>query len=430
MTSLLERDSMYVWHPFTQHQTSGPPLGVIKASGSVLHLHDGTTLIDSISSWWTSLFGHGHPKIIESIQKQASILDHVIYAGCTHEPAVSTAEQLIDYTGLEGGKVFFSDNGSTAVEVALKATTQYWQNCGQETRTEFITFANAYHGDTIGAMSAGDPGDFGRPFQKLLFPTHRAELPLVDDQPDEVERKQNDLETLFAKLDGRLAGIIIEPMVQGAGGMQMTHPETLETLIRKTREYGGLVIADEVMTGFGRTGKLFAHQHQAELPDIMCLAKGLTGGTLPLATTVFRSGLFEAFLDDRKERAFLHGHSFTANPIACAAAQASLKLMKTDEFSNALERIGQGTRVRLRALEGHRNVRSIRQLGTIGAVELDGGHGYFASNGLDIPAVGRKHGVLLRPLGNVIYSMPPLSTTEPQLKQMYDAIEDCLEKWS
>lgn len=430
MTALIERDAKVVWHPFTQHQTAGAPLPVASAQGSLLKLSDGTELIDAISSWWTSLFGHGNPTIVEAIQRQAATLDHVIYAGCTHEPAVATAEKLIEFSHFENGKVFFSDNGSTAVEVALKATTQYWQNVDEPERTEFITFSNAYHGDTIGAMSAGDPGDFGRPFKKLLFPTHRANLPLIDDDPEVSQKSFSDLHTLFETLGDRLAGVIIEPMVQGAGGMQMTSPETLTTLIELTHKYGGLVIADEVMTGFGRTGKLFAHQHQSLRPDIFCVAKGLTGGTLPLAATVFRDGLFEAFLDPRKERAFLHGHSFTANPIACAAARASLSLMSEPSFAADLERIESKTSELLSKLAGHPNVSQSRQLGTIGAIKLAGEGGYFAGNKLDIPALARSEGVLLRPLGNVLYAMPPLSTTDDQLEKIYSVIELCLHKWS
>ena len=287
MTTLIERDAKVVWHPFTQHQTAGAPLPVASAQGSLLKLSDGTELIDAISSWWTSLLDMATRQSSRPSKRQAATLDHVIYAGCTHEPAVATAEKLIEFSHFKNGKVFFSDNGSTAVEVALKATTQYWQNVDEPERTEFITFSNAYHGDTIGAMSAGDPGDFGRPFKKLLFPTHRANLPLIDDDPEVSQKSFSDLHTLFETLGDRLAGVIIEPMVQGAGGMQMTSPETLTTLIELTHKYGGLVIADEVMTGFGRTGKLFAHQHQSLRPDIFCVAKGLTGGTLPLAATVF-----------------------------------------------------------------------------------------------------------------------------------------------
>lgn len=430
MKDLLARDAEFVWHPFTQHQTAGTPLPIESAKDSLLHLSDGTTLIDAISSWWTSLFGHGRTELIEAIRHQAQTLDHVIYAGCTHHPAVDTAEKLIEFSQFQNGKVFFSDNGSTAVEVALKATTQYWQNLGHPERREFITFANAYHGDTIGAMSAGDPGDFGRPFKELLFHTHRIELPLIHDEQEVVEEKLKKLHTCFERLDKRLAGIIVEPMVQGAGGMQMTSPETLSTLIALTHRFGGLVIADEVMTGFGRTGKLFGHHHQEQKPDILCVAKGLTGGTLPLAATIFRHGIFEAFLDSKKEKAFLHGHSFTANPIACAAANASLSLMKTPEFEADLARIEGTTRTLLDNLKGHRNSAEQRHLGTIGAIKLAGGGGYFAGNKLDVPATARQGGVLLRPLGNVLYTMPPLSTTDEQLQVIYGVIEDCLDKWS
>lgn len=430
MSTLLERDAKYVWHPFTQHQTASTPLPVERASGSLLYLADGSTLIDAISSWWTSLFGHGKPEIIDAIRKQAEELDHVIYAGCTHSPAVDTAEKLIQLSKFQNGKVFFSDNGSTAVEVALKATTQYWQNVGQPERREFITFANAYHGDTIGAMSAGDPGDFGRPFKDLLFQTHRAELPLIHDPEEEIERKREALRKLFRHLGNRLAGIIIEPMVQGAGGMQMTSAKTLSEVISLTHEHGGLVIADEVMTGFGRTGKLFGHQHQDEKPDILCVAKGLTGGTLPLAATIFRDGLFEAFLDPKKERAFLHGHSFTANPIACAAARASLSLMCEEPFQNDLARIQSHTSKLLENLRGHKNLAEARQLGTIGALKMAGDGGYFAGPKVDLPGLAKDHGVLLRPLGNIVYTMPPLSTSNEQLEMIYGVIETCLDKWS
>jgi adenosylmethionine-8-amino-7-oxononanoate aminotransferase len=279
-------------------------------------------------------------------------------------------------------------------------------------------------------MSAGDPGDFGRPFKDLLFQTHRAELPLIHDPEEEIERKREALRKLFRHLGNRLAGIIIEPMVQGAGGMQMTSAKTLSEVISLTHEHGGLVIADEVMTGFGRTGKLFGHQHQDEKPDILCVAKGLTGGTLPLAATIFRDGLFEAFLDPKKERAFLHGHSFTANPIACAAARASLSLMCEEPFQNDLARIQSQTSKLLENLRGHKNLAEARQLGTIGALKMAGDGGYFAGPKVDLPRLAKDHGVLLRPLGNIVYTMPPLSTSNEQLEMIYGVIETCLDKWS
>lgn len=426
--SLLDRDNKFVWHPFTQHQTATTPLPVAKGKDSVLTLDDGTEIIDAISSWWTSLFGHGKKEIVEAIKNQASTLDHVIYAGCTHDPAVSVAEKLIKITGLKGGKTFFSDNGSTAVEVGLKAVTQYWQNMDQSNRSEFITFTNAYHGDTIGAMSAGDPGDFGRPFEKLLFGTHRVPVPLISDSPEVQNKKALEVLQAFSRVGNNLAGIIIEPMCQGAGGMQMTSPETLSKIIALTHSNGGLVILDEVMTGFGRTGKLFAHQHQRLKPDVICLAKGLTGGTLPLSATVFRKGIFEAFLDPAKERAFLHGHSFTANPIACAAANASLTLMESPEFHQELSRISDKTSQCLKAIEKNDRVKSTRQMGTIGVVEMHGSGGYFAAAKKDLTQEAIKHGVLLRPLGSVLYAMPPLSTTNEQLEKIYEVLELCMNE--
>ncbi|HAN32555.1 MAG TPA: adenosylmethionine--8-amino-7-oxononanoate transaminase [Myxococcales bacterium] len=429
-SSLSSRDAKVVWHPFTQHQTAATPLAVRSAKGAELVLDDGRVVIDAISSWWTSLHGHGHPEIVAAIAEQAKTLDHVIYAGCTHEPAVEVAEGLISVTGLTGGRVFFSDNGSTAVEVALKACIQHWQNVGQSERCEFITLQDAYHGDTVGAMSAGDPGDFGRPFKKLLFPTHRVDLPTLHDPPEQSARKRALIAEKIVELGPRLAAVIFEPMVQGAGGMRMTTPETLTWLVRAVRAAGGWVIADEVMTGFGRTGRLFAWQHQSEAPDVICCAKGLTGGTLPLSATVFRKGIFEAFLGPNKETAFLHGHSFTANPIACAAACASLQIIQRPDFAQQLARVEALTKAQIERLRSHRSVKRTRQAGTIGVIELVGGAGYFAAQQADLGAVAISHGVLLRPLGALLYTMPPLAVTEEQIEHIYLAVEACLDEWA
>ncbi len=410
--SLADRDRAVVWHPFTQAATADPPLAVVSAAGAWLQLADGTRVFDAISSWWTCLHGHSHPRIVAAIAAQAARLDHVLFAGCTHPGAVALAEQLVQRAPPGLTRVFYSDDGSTAVEVALKMAVQCHAQRGQPQRTRFLALESGYHGDTFGAMSVGDPADFAGPFAPLLWPVTRVAVPTVDGDPLQSAR---DLTAALAALDAQLAAcgdtvaaVIVEPLVQGAGGMRLYPPAFLQALAQRVRAHGGLVIADEVMTGFGRTGALFACEHAALAPDLLCLAKGLTGGTLPLAATLATTDIYEAFLGPDARRALLHGHSFTANPIACAAALASLAALDEDGLlakARALHALYARILPPLQALP---QVRAVRWLGGIGVLELHGGGYHDAHQSRQIRDFCLNQGVLIRPLGPVLYTLPPL----------------------
>ena len=424
---LLERDKKYTWHPFTQEKTAPAPLPVVKAKDVWLELDDGHRLVDAISSWWTNVHGHAHPLIASAIAEQAQTLDHVLFAGCTHPGAVDVAEELVRITPEGLNRAFFSDNGSTAVEVALKMTFQYWQNRGQPERTQFIALEHAYHGDTIGAMSAGDPDDFGGPFKQLFFPVDRFAAPRVEDGQAGVDAALAALDALLDKHDATLGAIIIEPMVQGAGGMIMSPPAFLKGLAQRARSRGILLIADEVMTGFGRTGKLFAVEHADVTPDIMCVAKGLTGGILPLAVTLATDEIYEAFFSDDTRKAFLHGHSFTANPIACAAARASLQVFREEPVLERIAKLEEVYRARLPKLAEHPKVKHTRWLGSIGVVELSAEGGYYNQVGNRVREAFHAKGYLVRPLGTVIYTLPPYVLAPAQLHALFDELEIILD---
>lgn len=399
MSNLVERDARVLWHPYTQHGIERDPLPVVRAKGAWLELADGTRVLDAISSWWACLHGHSHPHIVEAIARQARELDHVLFAGATHEPAVRLAEELLALAPAGLTRVFYSDDGSTAVEVALKMVAQGWAQRGEPARTVFVALEGAYHGDTFGAMSAGDPEPFFRAFAPFLFSVRR------------VPPRATALEAALEELGARAAGVIVEPLVQGAAGMRMHGAEFLQAARAACTRAGVPLIADEVLTGFGRTGSLFACQRARIAPDLLCLGKGLTGGTLPLAATLAREELFEAFLHHERARFFPHGHTFTANPIACAAALASLELCRRDDVPAKLERIGARIEHALSPLRERANVLELRRLGGIVALELavppGDAPGYLANLGLALRRRALEHGVLLRPLGNVLYALPP-----------------------
>jgi adenosylmethionine-8-amino-7-oxononanoate aminotransferase len=417
MESLNERDARHVWHPYTQHALERDPLPVVRAAGAELELADGRVLIDAISSWWTSLHGHGEPRLVEAMAHQARELDHVLFAGATHEPAVGLAEELLAVAPSGLSRIFFSDNGSTAVEVALKMAYQRHVLEGHPERRVFIALDGSYHGDTFGAMSLGDPDPFFAPFAPLLFEVRR-----VAPDPDA-------LDALLTELGPSAAGLVVEPLVQGAGGMLMHDASFLRSARRSTRELGLPLIADEVMTGFGRTGALFACQRAGIEPDLMCLAKGLTGGLLPMSATLATEDYYRAFLAEDRGRAFFHGHSFTGHPIGCAVARASLALTLESDVPRRLDAIGARIEARLRdGLEGRTEARDLRRTGGIVAfdlVEPDGSQaGYLAARA---PALRRRAvelGVLLRPLGNVVYAMPPACVDEQQADRIADAMLD------
>ena len=416
--TLQKRDQQIVWHPYTQHKTAAPPLEVVSAVGSWLTLSDGRRIFDAISSWWVNLHGHGHPVIAERIGAQARLLEHVIFAGFTHRPAVELLERILHF--LPGfSKGFYSDNGSTAVETALKMAVQFFSNEGQDKR-RIIALRDSYHGDTFGAMSVSERGPFTKAFEKMLFP-----VSFVDPFSPSPE---NELEKLLENFPD-CAAFIFEPLVQGASGMKMYPPAVLDAMILLCKQKGVLTIADEVMTGFGRTGKMFAIDHLQSKPDMICLSKGLTGGVMPLALTITTENIYERFKSDDKLRTLFHGHSFSANPLGCAAALASLDLLTSSNCMNSIAQIQKhhfAFKERIGKINGQ-----IRILGTIMAIELDTQEksGYFNEIRDTVYDFFLNRNVLLRPLGNVIYMLPPYSSESADLSHAYSAIEEFLEKY-
>ncbi len=415
-----------LWPPFTQITSSKPPKRVLSGNGAMLIRDDGTSIIDAISSWWVTLHGHGDRYIAEAIYHQALELEQVIFADFTHPQAEQLAHRLSKATGLE--RLFFSDNGSTAVEVAIKLALQWWHNQGEE-RQHIIAFDGAYHGDTFGAMSVGERNLFNKPFEKLLFPVSRVPWPSTWwNDPNIDEREKQAIKELEFLLEVPTAAVILEPLVQGAGGMAMVRPEFLEKVEKIVHQSKTLLIADEVMVGFGRTGSLFASQRAKLSPDLMCLSKGLTGGFLPMGITMASQKIFDAFLDSNPEKTFWHGHSFTANPLGCAAANASLDLLEKNP--NSYLNFESRHLTHLKQLAIHPKVKKVRLAGTIAAFELDTNEkdGYLNTTGKAMKTYALDHNVFIRPLGNVIYLLPPLCITDKQLKHCYKTLHDGLDE--
>lgn len=421
MTNLAERDQAVIWHPFTQMQTAPLPISIVRGEGSLLYGADGREYLDMISSWWVNLHGHAHPYIAQRVSEQLKTLEHVIFAGFTHPTAVELAERLLTILPQNQAKVFYSDNGSTAVEVALKMAFQYWHNLGKP-RRKVIAFENAYHGDTFGAMAVGGRSAFTAPFVPFLFDVDYLPVPIAGQEEAVLERAA----TLFTD---EVAAFIAEPLVQGAGGMVMYQPDVLDKLFRLAQQQGSLVIADEVMTGFGRTGRLFASHYLQEKPDLMCLSKGLTGGTMALGVTTCTQAIYNAFLSDDKFKTLFHGHSFTANPLACTAALASMDLLVSDETQASIQRIAQQHTDFADQLATYSNVESIRQRGTLLAFDLKAGEQTSYFNNIRDTAYNflLERNVLMRPLGNVLYLMPPYCTTNEQLAYVYQQITKLLQ---
>lgn len=421
LEGLLKRDLEHIWHPFTQAKTAPLPIVIDSGEGSYLYTDAQKKLFDGISSWWTNSHGHCHPHIVEAIRKQAQKLEHVIFANFTHEPAIKLAEGLIDIAPKGLKRVFYSDNGSTAVEVAIKMAYQYWQNKGKP-KTHFLALNHGYHGDTFGAMATSQRSTFTKPFWPLLFNVKFVDAPCKSRTIDgfcEDELTKQSLDKLRQALrdhHGQVAALIMEPMLQGAGGMRIFTRGFMRGLSELCREHDVLLIADEVATGFFRTGQFFACEHEDIRPDIMCLAKGLTGGFLPLSATLATEEIYRAFLSDSKADALLHGHSFTANPLGCAAALASLELFHRDETRKNVDNICRAIergRERFDSLPG---IKHLRNIGTIFIADLLDDHGGYLSNRADeIFTYCFERGLYIRPLGNVIYLMPPLCSTEREI---------------
>lgn len=419
-----------IWYPFTIQEGAAEPLKVVKGDGIWLELEDGHRIMDCISSWWVNLYGHAHPQIAEAIANQAKQLEQVIFADFTHEPAEKVAETLAELLPGQLNKVFYSDDGSTAVEVGMKMAFQYWKNRGEDRKT-FICFEGAYHGDTFGAMSAGARSIFTEVFKELLFDVEFVPYPDTWMGDDTIKAREvaviQKLEQLFSDHPGNYAGIMIEPLVQGAGGMRMCRPEFLQQLKIVCENYNTLLLFDEVMTGFGRTGSVFACERAKVEPDIICLAKGLTGGFLPLSVTVCSDEVYEVFNNADPMKAFWHGHSYTANPLGCAAAIASFKLL--EEYRPVFAEMEQWHRQHIEDLGDHPAIKRQRVTGTIAAFTIgsDAQDSYLHSITEVIKKRSVEQGLLLRPLGNVLYLMPPYCTTKEQLSTMYEGIKTLLD---
>jgi len=387
-----------------------------RGEGAWLETADGRRIFDAISSWWVVTHGHRHPRIVQAIKDQADRLDQVIFAGFTHEPAEKLARGLIAITPPELEYVFFSDSGSTSVEVALKMALGFWRNRG-ESRSRILALEGAYHGDTIGGMSVGERGVFNAPYDPLLFDVERLPFPSAD-------REQATLEALnMACRNGGVAALIVEPLILGAGGMLIYPPWVLAEMKRICQTHGVLFIADEVMTGWGRTGTLFACEQAGVTPDIGCYSKGLTGGSLPLAVTLCRADIFDAHYSTDRTKTFFHSSSYTANPIACAAALANLEIWQTEPVMERIVRVAALHTGRLDRFREDRRFANVRQIGTIAALDIVASDaGYMANIGPYLYQSFHERGLLVRPLGNTIYIMPPYCSTESELGSVYEAI--------
>lgn len=431
--SLTERDKKYIWHPFTPQKNMADQVVITKGKGSLLFDEHGKSYIDAISSWWVNLHGHAHPYIAEKLYRQALQLEQVIFAGFTHEPAIELAERLLQILPAGFSKIFYSDNGSTSTEVALKMAIQYWWNLGekkqatrnkeQETRNKILAFKNSYHGDTFGSMSVSDRSVFTLAFHDLLF-----EVIFIDTPSSETIEE---IKAVVSKHANELAAFIYEPLVQGAGGMKMYDAELMSDLLTTVKQHNIICIADEVMTGFGRTGKLFASEYIKETPDIICLSKGLTGGTMALGVTACNEKIYEAYVNDDKLKTFFHGHSFTANPLACSAALASLDLLQKEETMQTIECISNENKNFAASLQhgSSSSIKNIRTFGTILAFEITKGKDEYLNNiSSIITESSLKQGVYLRPLGNTVYIMPPYCITESELKKVYEVLLQLIDE--
>jgi adenosylmethionine-8-amino-7-oxononanoate aminotransferase len=433
--SLVDRDRAVLWHPYTQMLTAPAPLPIVRAKGVYLYTEDGRKILDGISSWWVNIHGHSHPRLNEALAAQAREMEHVLFAGCTHRPAVELAERILELLPPGMARVFYSDNGSTAVEAALKLAFQYWRNCDEDRRV-FITLHHAYHGDTVGAMSASEDSVFTRPFAPMLFSVARAHSPYCYRCPVGLTRSTcnidclGDLEGRLQEHGDRVAGVLIEPMLQAAGGMIVWPSEFLAGVRRLCDRHGTLMIADEVLTGFGRTGKMFACEHAQVSPDIICLSKALTGGYLPLGVTAVTSAIYEAFLSEDRTKTFFHGHSYTANPLACAVALGSLELFREERTLDRVADLEGTLRAGLEPLRKLETVGDVRVIGGVGIVEMRSEDpGYLNEFGPWISAALLGRGLLLRPLGNVVYFMPPYAITKAETEWAIEQIAEVLVKF-
>lgn len=421
--SLQERDKKHLWHPLTQHKLHPNHLAITKAKGALLYDDNGKSYIDGIASWYTCMYGHSNDYITNLVAQQMQELDHVVFAGFTHEPAIKLSEALIDILPDNQQKIFFSDNGSTSVDVAIKMALQYHFNKGEK-RSKIIALEGGFHGDTFGAMSVSGLSVYNGPFEDFFIDVERIPVPTTSNF--ETVKAQ------FIKLleTENVAGFIYEPLVQGAAAMQMYDAALLDELLSNAKKYGTLAIADEVMTGFGKTGKNFASQHLTNQPDIICLAKSLTGGLVPMAITSCAQEVYDAFLSNDLAKGFFHGHTYSANPIACTAALAGIELLKSESIQDNIKRITKSHQDFELKIKQHPKVKSTRQLGVIFALDLNIEMERYGDLRYRLFNYFMENGVCLRPLGNTIYILAPYVTTKEQMNKVYATIENALNNIS
>jgi adenosylmethionine-8-amino-7-oxononanoate aminotransferase len=423
-----------IWHPFTNSALDPAPIEIERAEGVWLYAKDGRKIIDAVSSWWVNLHGHANPRIAEAIAKQARKMEHVILAGFTHEPAEELASRLRKWVAPDLTRLFFSDDGSTAVEVALKLAVQHFSNTGRSEKREIVALEHGYHGDTAGAMSVSDDSPFTDPFRMMRYPVHRAHAAYCYRCPVGLRRESchiecaEQLEMLLEERADKVAAVIVEPLLQAAGGM-IVHPvEFLRRVREACSKHNVLLIADEVLTGFGRTGKMFACDLAGVAPDLMCLSKGITGGFLPMGVTLCSDRVEMAFRSENRLHTFYHGHSYTGNALACAAANASLQNFEEEPVFERIAGIAEINSKHLAEIKRFPQVGEVRQIGTIGAIELRADDaGYLSAMRPKLYQFFLERGVLLRPLGNVVYVLPPYVIAPQELHRVYDVIVEAVQ---
>lgn len=413
-------DQAHIWHPLTQHKTSSIPVPITRAEGALLYGENGATYIDGIASWYTAMYGHCHPYIIEQVTAQMKTLDQIVFTGFTHQPATTLAQKVLEILPKNQQKIFFNDNGSTAVEAGIKMALQYHHNKGGK-RNTLIAFENGFHGDTFGAMSVSGLSVYNGPFEDYFLQVERIPTPTEENLPEVIKRLENIINTHSC------AGFVYEPLVQGAAGMQMYSEKGLETILQICKTNDVITIADEVMTGFGKTGKHFASLYLETYPDIICLSKALTAGLVPMSLTTCTQAIYDAFLDDSVAKGFFHAHTYSANPMACAAAIAGIDLLTSEDIQHQIQHIHKRHTDFAKAIKDNPKAINIRVKGVIFALELHTEMERYGNLRNQLFKHFMDRGVCLRPLGNTIYILPPYVITDAQLDQIYKAIENALE---
>lgn len=419
MTSISKRDKKHIWHPLTQHKRNPDMRGIVRASGSVLYDENGKQYIDGIASWYTAMYGHCNPSITEKVYSQMQKLDHVVFTGFTHEPAVKLSEELLKILPNNQSKIFFSDNGSTSTEIGIKMALQYHHNLGRKNNV-LLAFEEGFHGDTFGAMSVSGLSVYNGPFEEFFIDVERIPIP----NSNNIDLILKELQALILEKD--IAGFIYEPLVQGAAGMKIYEATALDKILNLLKANEVLLIADEVMTGFGKTGKNFASDYMLVKPDIICLSKALTAGLMPMAATSCTENIFEAFYDDEVAKGFFHGHTYTANPLACTAALAGIELLNSKTIQSNIKRIIQQHEDFKSKLGSHPSIASSRQCGIILALDLSLPMSRYGNLRDKLYQFFMENGVFLRPLGNTIYVLPPFTISEEELNKIYEVITKAL----